>query len=71
MDNSVSWYQKKTIFKKFSTISLYSLFVWVKALRPSQQFFSHVGYSWVEPVPSNEDESVLHKDTSYTTLHPW
>ena len=67
MDNSVSWYQKKTIFKKFSTISLYSLFVWVKALHPSQQFFSHVGtFSGVEPVLGNEDESVLHKDT---TLH--
>ena len=29
----------------------------VEALRPSQQFFSHVGtFSWVEPVLSNEDE---------------
>ena len=33
------------------------LFVWFKALRPSQPFFSHVGtFSWVEPVLSNEDE---------------
>ena len=33
------------------------LFVWVEALRPSQQFFSHVRtISWVEPVLSNEDE---------------
>ena len=32
-------------------------FVWVEALRPSQQFFSHVGtFSLVEPVLSNEDE---------------
>ena len=32
-------------------------FVWVDALHPSQQFFSHVGmFSWVEPVLSNEDE---------------
>ena len=27
------------------------LFVWVEALRPSHQFFSHVrAFSWVEPV---------------------
>ena len=27
------------------------LFVWVEALRQSQQFFSHVGtFSWIEPV---------------------
>ena len=32
-------------------------FVWVEALRPSQQFFSHVEtFSWVRPVLSNEDE---------------
>ena len=32
-------------------------FVWVEALHPSQQFFSHVGtFSWVEPVLSNENE---------------
>ena len=31
--------------------------VWVEALRPNQQFFSHVGkFSWVEPVLGNEDE---------------
>ena len=30
---------------------------WVEALRPSQQFCSPVGtFSWVEPVPSNEDK---------------
>ena len=30
-------------------------FVWVEALRPSQQSFSHVGtFSWIEPVLSNE-----------------
>ena len=34
------------------------------ALHPSQQFFSHVGtFSWVEPAASNEDKSVLLKDT--------
>ena len=33
------------------------LFVWVEALRPSQQFFSHVGtFFWVEPVLNSEDE---------------
>ena len=33
------------------------LCVWVAAVRPSQQFFSHVGtFSLVEPVLSNEDE---------------
>ena len=42
MDNSDFWYQKKTIFKKLSTISLYSLFVWVKTLR--QQFSVMSGY---------------------------
>ena len=32
-------------------------FLWVEALPPSQQFFSHVGtFSWVRPVLSNEDE---------------
>ena len=32
-------------------------FVCVKALRPSQQCFSHVGtFSWVEQVLSNEDD---------------
>ena len=35
---------------------LFCLFVWVEALRPSQQFSSHVGiFSWAEPVLSNED----------------
>ena len=38
-------------------MSAYRCFVWVVALRPSQQFFSHVGmFSWIEPVLSNEDE---------------
>ena len=33
------------------------LFVWVEALHPSQQFFSHVRtFSRVEPVLNNEDE---------------
>ena len=33
------------------------LFVWVEALRPSQQFFSHVRtFSSVELVLSNEDD---------------
>ena len=33
------------------------IFAWIEALRPSQQFFSHVGrFSWVEPVLSNEEE---------------
>ena len=33
------------------------MFVWVEALRPSQHFFNHIRTSsWVEPVPSNEDE---------------
>ena len=42
------------------------LFVWVEALRPSQQFFSHVGtFTWVEPVLSNEDE------VSCTTPRPY
>ena len=36
---------------------MYCLFVWVEALHPSQQFFSHVWtLSWVKPVLSNEDE---------------
>ena len=35
--------------------------VWVEALCPNQQFFSHVGkFSWVEPVLSNEDEVSQH-----------
>ena len=35
----------------------YLFVVWVEALHPSQQFFSHVVmFSWVEPVLSNEDE---------------
>ena len=39
------------------------LLVRVKAFRPSQQFFSHVGtFSWGEPVLSNEDKVSL-KDT--------
>ena len=38
-------------------IAFVCLFVWVEALIPSLQFFSHVGmFSWVEPVLSNEDE---------------
>ena len=32
------------------------LFVWVEALRPSQQFFSHCMFSSVEPVLINKDE---------------
>ena len=32
-------------------------FLWVEVLRPSEQFFSHVGtFSWVEPVLSYEDD---------------
>ena len=38
----------------------FCLFVWLEALRPSQQFFSRVGtFSWVEPVLSDEDEVSL------------
>ena len=36
---------------------LSDFFVWIEALCPSQQFFSHVWtFSWVEPVPSNEEK---------------
>ena len=42
---------------KFFQLNDFVLFVGVEALRPSQQFFSHIGtFSWVEPVLSNEDE---------------
>ena len=35
----------------------FCLFVWVEALRPSQQFFKHVGtFSWVEPILSNSEK---------------
>ena len=41
----------------FSTLTKSFCFVWVVALRHSQQFFSHDGtFSWVDPVQSNEDE---------------
>ena len=44
------------------------VFVWVEALRPSQQFFSHVGtFSWVAPILSNEDE-VSCSRTQHRTL---
>ena len=37
--------------------ALFCLFVWVEALRPSRQFFKHVGtFSWVEPILSNSEE---------------
>ena len=36
--------------------SFYGLYVSVEALHPSQQFFSHGTFSWVEPVLSKEDE---------------
>ena len=43
-------------------------FVWVEALSPCQQFFSHVGtFSWVESVLSNEDEV----SCSRTPHRPW
>ena len=50
------------------------LFVWVEALRPSQQFFSHVGtFSLVEPTPSNEDEvscsRTLHRSSGEILTH--
>ena len=44
------------------------VFVWVEALRPSQQFFSHVRtFSWVAPILSNEDE-VSCSRTQHRTL---
>ena len=44
------------------------LFVWVKDLCPSQQFFSHIGtFSWIEPVLSNEDEVSCSRTQYYTT----
>ena len=37
-----------------------STLVLFKALRPNQQFFSHVGtFSWVEPVQSSKSDEVL------------
>ena len=58
LSNFPNWDNIKFAIK--TTISFYSVFDWVKALRPSQQFFSHVGtFSWVEPVLSNEDEVSL------------
>ena len=48
-------FPKSIVLNKFATVMIYS--VWVEALRPSQQLFSHVGtFSWVEPALSNEDE---------------
>ena len=45
------------LFTRYSLISPLFLFVEVEALRPSQQFFSHVGtFSLVYPVLSNEDD---------------
>ena len=42
---------------EFNNYSDSCLLVWVEALRPSQQFFSHVGtFSLVEPVLNKEDE---------------
>ena len=55
LSNFPNWGNIKFAIK--SMFSFYSLFVWVKALRLSQQFFSHVEtFSWVEPVLSNEDD---------------
>ena len=39
-----------------SNCNVFCLFVWVEALRPSQQFFKHVRtFSWVEPILSNTE----------------
>ena len=48
-------------------VNFICLFVWVEALRPSEQFFSYVGtVSWVEPELSNEDEVSCSR-----TPRPW
>ena len=62
----ILWIRKRSLFSEhfFSYLAqqmVRNVFIWVEALRPSQQFFSHVGmFSWVEPV--------LLKDI---TRHPW
>ena len=42
------------LFEDACTLRDWILFVWVEALHPSQQFFSHVGmFTWIKPVLSN------------------
>ena len=49
--------QRQELTSRLSMIQRVFDFVWVDALHPSQQFFSHFGmFSWVEPVLSNENE---------------
>ena len=53
----LGFWGRNRIIIKYVPHSLFFLFVLFEALRPSQQFFSHVWtFSLVEPVLSNADE---------------